>query len=303
MDELEALRRRVERERAARKAAEKIAEAKTRELYEANQSLTQLAASLQERVDLRTAELKRIAEEALAASRTKSLFLSNVSHELRTPLNAILGYGELLSEELGERVESGLGDLAGRMTEAAHHLHALVNDLLDLQKIEVGKLVLSFADVDVAAVISAVSDAVGPALRRHDNVLRVAIAPGARRLWTDELRLRQILSNLLSNAAKFTQNGEVALRVELAEPAGYPAGLVFEVADTGAGMSSEQVGRLFVPYVQVDEVLARRHGGTGLGLALTQQLCRLLGGEISVESEAGRGSCFRVVLPVAPASA
>jgi len=302
MDELEFLRRRGERERAARKAAEKFAEAKTRELYEANQSLTRLAASLQERVDLRTAELKRIADDALAASRTKSLFLSNVSHELRTPLNAILGYGELLGEELAERGESGLGDLAGRMTEAAHHLHALVNDLLDLQKIEVGKLVLSFADVDVAAVVAAVGDAVGPSLRRHDNVLRVAIAPEARRLWTDELRLRQILSNLLSNAAKFTQNGEVVLRVGLEDRAG-AAGLVFEVADTGAGMSKEQVGRLFVPYVQVDEVLARRHGGTGLGLALTQQLCRLLGGEISVESEAGRGSCFRVVLPVAPASA
>jgi signal transduction histidine kinase len=302
MDELEALRRRVERERVARKAAEQFAEAKTRELYEANQSLTRLAASLQERVDLRTAELKRIAEEALAASRTKSLFLSNVSHELRTPLNAILGYGELLGEELVERGEPGLGDLAGRMIEAAHHLHALVNDLLDLQKIEVGKLVLAFADVDVAAVIAAVGDAVGPALRRHDNVLRVEIAPEARRLWTDELRLRQILSNLLSNAAKFTQNGEVVLRVGLEERAGRP-GLLFEVADTGAGMSVEQVGRLFVPYVQVDEALARRHGGTGLGLALTQQLCRLLGGEISVESEAGRGSCFRVYLPLVPASA
>ena len=296
MDELELLRRRYERERLARKAAESFAEAKTREQYETNQALQRLAATLQEQVDVRTAELRRIADAAQVANRTKSLFLSNVSHELRTPLNAILGYGELLVEELEERSEAELGGIAGRIAQAAKHLHALVNDLLDLQKIEAGKLLLSFSEVDVVAMVAEVGDMVGPTLRDHGDALRVVVDPDARRLRTDALRLRQILFNLLSNAAKFTQDGEVALRVRTAAR-GSSVGLLFEVTDTGAGMSSEQVARLFAPYVQVDEVLARRHGGTGLGLALTRRLCQLLGGEISVESETDRGSCFRVFLP------
>jgi signal transduction histidine kinase len=302
MDELELLRRRYERERSARKAAESFAEAKTREQYETNQALQRLAATLQEQVDERTTELRRIADEALVANRSKSLFLSNVSHELRTPLNAILGYGELLVEELEERGEPELGAIAGRIAQAAHHLHALVNDLLDLQKIEAGKLLLSFSEVDVEALVAEVGDMVGPKLRDHRDVLRTLVEPDARRLRTDSLRLRQILFNLLSNAAKFTQDGEVTLRVRAAAQGG-SVGLVFEVADTGAGMSAEQLARLFAPYVQVDVVLARRHGGTGLGLALTRRLCQLLGGEISVESEAGRGSCFRVYLPAAPEGA
>ena len=299
MDELEILRRRLDRERQARKTAEGFAESKTRELYEANRALQQLTSTLQEQVEARTAELRETTELALAASRTKSMFLSNVSHELRTPLNAILGYAQLLIEELDDRGDGELGDMAARIVQAAQHLHALVDDLLDLQKIEAGKLVLTITPVDVAAVVREVSDAVGPALRAHGNALTLALAPGAHRLRTDELRLRQILVNLLGNAAKFTQRGQIALRVR-PEARGAGAGLRFEIEDSGVGMSPEQVARLFSPYVQVDEVLARRLGGTGLGLALTRRLCELLGGEITVESAVGRGSCFRVFLPDAP---
>ena len=298
MDELEIFRRRYDRERRARKEAEGFAEAKTRELYETNQALQRLAATLQEQVAERTAELQRIAEEAVAANEAKSLFLGAVSHELRTPLNAIIGYGELLGEELAEIDAGDLGSQADKIVQAARHLHALVNDLLDLQKVEAGKLVLSFSDVDVAGVVAEVTDALGAKLQDEANALRVTIEPAARRLRTDALRLRQVLYNLLSNAAKFTHEGTVSLRARAATRSGR-RGVVFEVEDTGAGMTPEQLGRLFTPYVQVDEVLARRHGGTGLGLALTRRLCQLLGGEITVESEAGRGSCFRVFLPAA----
>jgi len=298
VDELEIFRRRYDRERRARKEAEGFAEAKTRELYETNQTLQRLAATLQEQVAERTAELQRIAEEAVAANEAKSLFLSAVSHELRTPLNAIIGYGELLGEELAEQGAGDLGSQADKIVGAARHLHALVNDLLDLQKVEAGKLVLTFSDVDVAGVVAEVTDALGAKLQDEANALRVTIEPAARRLRTDALRLRQVLYNLLSNAAKFTHEGTVSLRARAATRSGR-RGVVFEVEDTGAGMTPEQLGRLFAPYVQVDEVLARRHGGTGLGLALTRRLCQLLGGEITVESEAGRGSCFRVFLPAA----
>ena len=299
VDELEIFRRRYDRERRARKEAEVFAETKTRELYETNQALQRLAATLQEQVAERTAELRRIAEEAVAANEAKSLFLGAVSHELRTPLNAIIGYGELLAEELTEF--AGAGELvseADKIVQAARHLHALVNDLLDLQKVEAGKLVLTFSDVDVEGVVTEVTDALGAKLQDGANALRVAVEPGAGRLRTDELRLRQVLYNLLSNAAKFTREGTVAVRARPALRSGR-RGVVFEVEDTGAGMTPEQLGRLFTPYVQVDEVLARRHGGTGLGLALTRRLCQLLGGEITVESESGRGSCFRVFLPAA----
>ena len=299
MDEAEIFRRRLDRERRARKEAEGFAEAKTRELYETNQALQRLAATLQEQVDERTAELRRVAEEAVAASQAKSMFLSNVSHELRTPLNAIIGYAELLGEELTDLAGGEeLATQADKIVQAARHLHALVNDLLDLQKIEAGKLVLSFSEVDVVAVVEEVTGALGPALEAGGNALRVAIDPDAGWLRTDELRLRQVLYNLLSNATKFTRDGAIVLRARPATRNGR-LGQVFEVEDTGPGMAPEQVARLFAPYVQVDEVLARRHGGTGLGLALTRRLCQLLGGEITVESEVGRGSCFRVFLPAA----
>lgn len=292
MEEIELLRRRLERERSARKAAESFAETKTRELFEANQALQRLATTLQEQVDARTAALRSTAEEALAASRMKSIFLSNVSHELRTPLNAIIGYGELLCDELTEKRADDLAEQAARIVTAAQHLHALVNDLLDLQKVEADKLMVCPSDIDIPSLVGQVCDAVAPTMRRQNNALVVEMEPGLRTFRSDELRLRQILVNLMSNAAKFTRDGRVTLRVHVSAGGGRDS-LIVEVEDTGVGMTPDQITRLFAPFAQVNEALARRHHGTGLGLALTRRLCRLLGGEVTVVSEPGRGSCFR----------
>jgi signal transduction histidine kinase len=292
MDELEVLRLRVQRELRARKAAEELAESRTRELFAANEALKTLNATLSEQVEVRTGELRDAAEAALAASSAKSLFLGNVSHELRTPLNAIVGYAELLGEELEQRGLADLAEDAARIIASSHHLLALVNDLLDLQKVESGQMVLQFAEIDIRATLAVVVDGLQPALRAGRNTLTVELDPAVDGLYSDELRVRQILFNLLSNAAKFTRDGKIHVRVRVEG-----AGLLLEVEDSGIGMSPEQLARLFTPYVQVSAELARRLGGTGLGLALTRRLCQLLGGDIDVESVPGSGSRFRVTLP------
>jgi PAS domain S-box-containing protein len=241
-------------------------------------------------------ELLASAHAAEAASRAKSAFLANMSHELRTPLNAIIGYSEMVFEEAQERGQDGLlGDLE-KIQSSGKHLLALINDILDLSKIEAGRMELHFEVFEVPGLVSEAVSTIEPLAARRGNLLEVA-CPGELRMRCDMMRLRQVLLNLLSNASKFTERGRVRLSVSSRQRDGQPW-VSFEVTDTGIGMSPEQLGRLFQAFSQADVSTTRKYGGTGLGLVISRQLCQMMGGDIAVESQPGRGSTFTVHLPL-----
>jgi len=220
-----------------------------------------------------------------------------MSHELRTPLNAIIGYSELLREEVEDRkLEGFTGDL-DKIRGAGRHLLMLINDVLDLSKIEAGRVEITAASFPVRRAIDEVTATVEPLVARRGNKLAVEVRGDPGEMRSDEMRVRQVLFNLLSNASKFTDKGTITLNV--ARQDGW---ITFAVKDTGIGMTAEQSGRLFEAFVQADATIASRYGGTGLGLAISRKLCRLMGGDIGVASEPGKGSTFTVKLPVtAPA--
>jgi signal transduction histidine kinase len=219
-----------------------------------------------------------------------------MSHELRTPLNAIIGYSEMLLEEATDLgAESLLSDLK-RVDAASKHLLQLINGILDLSKIEAGKMELELQEFSVPGMVEEISAIVQPLAAKNGNRLEVASDPTVGTMFADSTRVRQVLFNLLSNACKFTHRGTVALAVA-ADGTGDAAWLTFRVSDTGIGLTPEQVGRLFQDFAQADAATMRKYGGTGLGLALSRRLCRLMGGDITVQSEAGRGSTFTVRLP------
>ncbi|MBI5543538.1 MAG: response regulator, partial [Deltaproteobacteria bacterium] len=233
---------------------------------------------------------------AEAANRTKSTFLANMSHELRTPLNAIIGYAEMLAEEAEEdgRAEP-VADLK-KIHAAAKHLLSLINDVLDLSKIEAGKVEVFHETVDVAAVVKDVAATVAPLLEKKSNGLAVDCPAALGTMRTDLTRLRQCLFNLMSNSAKFTEHGTVSLAVRREASHGRDW-VCFVVSDTGIGMSPEQLSKLFQPFTQADASTTRRFGGTGLGLTVTRHLSRLMGGDCTVVSELGKGSTFTLRLP------
>ena len=241
-------------------------------------------------------ELAAAKVAAEAANEAKSQFLANMSHELRTPLNAVLGYSEMLSEE-AEDIENGrlLPDL-DKIHKAGRSLLSLVNDLLDLSKIEAGKMDLYIERFEVAALIDEVASTVQPLIAKNGNRLEVRVEPLAA-MTADLTKTRQILFNLLSNAAKFTEAGVVTLEVEPKTVNDEPW-VAFEVSDTGIGMSADQIGKLFQPFSQADATTTRNYGGTGLGLALTRRLSQMMGGDITVSSAPGSGSRFRASLPL-----
>lgn len=247
--------------------------------------------------NVRLEEARRSAE---SANQSKSMFLSSMSHELRTPLNAIIGYSDMLLEEADERGEqSWINDL-NRIRAAGRHLLGLVNDILDLSKIEAGKMDLFLETFDLAGMLDDVTATIMPMMEQKANRLHVQYEPNLGTLYADQTRMRQILLNLLSNASKFTEQGDVMLRVS--RPAPLPdqaeAWVIFEVHDTGIGMSPEQLGRLFQPFSQAEASTSRRFGGTGLGLTISRHFARMMGGDITVASTSGAGSIFTVTLPL-----
>ncbi|HZL37129.1 MAG TPA: PAS domain S-box protein [Tepidisphaeraceae bacterium] len=235
-------------------------------------------------------------EQAEAANSSKSQFLANMSHELRTPLNAVIMYSELLQEEaVDEGVQSFIPDLE-KIRTAGKHLLALVNGVLDLSKVEAGKMELYLEAFDVARMVQDVGVTVQPLVEKKNNALQIECAPGAGAMYGDLTKVRQILFNLLSNASKFTENGTVRLEVTRPESAGAPW-LSFAVTDTGIGMTPEQLEKLFTPFTQADASTTRKFGGTGLGLAISRRFAEMMGGDVTVTSESGKGSVFTVRLP------
>ena len=241
-------------------------------------------------------ELEDKGREIEVANRHKSEFLANMSHELRTPLNAIIGYSEMLEEDAAELDGGRLVPDLEKINAAGKHLLELINAVLDLSKIEAGKMELYLEDFDVPRLVQDIAAVIKPLAEKKHNRLEVVCDPEAGAMHADLTKVRQALFNLLSNACKFTERGTVTLSVARERAAGEDW-LAFEVRDTGIGMTPEQMSRLFQDFGQADASIARRYGGTGLGLALSRRLCHMMGGDIAVRSEAGHGSAFTIRLP------
>jgi signal transduction histidine kinase/DNA-binding response OmpR family regulator len=248
---------------------------------------------------------RRRAEEAVAkakeasemANRTKSLFLANMSHELRTPLNAIVGYSEMLQEEATERGLNEFCEDLEKINASGRHLLALINDILDLSKIEAGKMELFLETFDLNTLIDEVATTIQPMVDKNSNTLTIERIGDLGGMHADQVKVRQALFNLLSNAAKFTHDGAITMVAEREMMDGREW-IVFRVQDTGIGLTPEKLVRLFQDFTQADASTTRKFGGTGLGLALTRRFCQMMGGDVTVRSVADKGSTFTIKLPV-----
>ncbi|MBM3736580.1 MAG: response regulator [Acidobacteria bacterium] len=271
-----------------------------------NRALMESQDALEERVRERTSDLlvevaeRRLAEQELLAAkqaaeqsnRAKSTFLANMSHELRTPLNAVIGYSEMLEDDAKAAGNLEMASDLRRIQTAGKHLLELINDVLDLSKIEAGKIELNPEPLSIDAMIDDVCNTVQPLVAKNGNRLSSVNSSGLNRIIADPVRVRQCLLNLLSNASKFTSNGDIRLEVVRVE-----GNVEWRVTDTGIGIPRESLGKLFQAFSQVDASTTRKYGGTGLGLAISRKFCRMMGGDLTVESTAGSGSTFTMRLP------
>lgn len=264
-------------------------------LEKANTSLQRLMGSLEQTVRLRTQELSTALEAAEEASKTKSLFLANMSHELRTPLNAIIGYSEMLEEESEEAGYEDITPDLQKIQKAGKHLLALINDILDISKIEAGKTEIYVEEVELESILDEVSVTVQPLVNQNNNAVSLAV-DNVGIIKTDTTKVRQIVFNLMSNAAKFTQDGTVSIHARCFTE-GEKDWVDVSVSDTGIGMTPEQVDRIFDVFTQADSSTTRRYGGTGLGLAISRRFAQLMGGDILITSVKDAGSTFTLRIP------
>jgi len=268
-------------------------------LHQAHAELERRYEELERRdAAIREANARLVESEktALAATQAKSDFLAKMSHELRTPLNAIIGYSEILQDDAEDAGQNDFVPDLEKIRAAGKHLLALINDILDLSKIEAGKMELYLEDIAVAAMVREIASTVQPLVEKKRNELVIDCPDDPGVLHADLTKLRQILFNLLSNAAKFTENGTVTLSVRPKVVNG-AEWITFRVADTGIGMTPTQMQKLFQEFSQVDASTTRKYGGTGLGLVITQHFCRMMGGDVTVTSAASEGSAFTIFLP------
>lgn len=271
---------------ALRADLEKRVEERTEKLSELNVKLSDANTKLSERG-------RELAEASLA----KSQFLANMSHELRTPLNAIIGYSEMVEEDVKDK---GLNDFIPdlkKIREAGKHLLGIINDILDLSKIESGNVSLHLEEFKISMMIQDLGTTAAPLIEKNNNKLQICVQENVGTMHGDIKRLRQVLLNLLSNAAKFTENGTI--RIEASRD--QSDWIIFRVSDTGIGMTEEQKAKVFQAFTQADTSVTRKFGGAGLGLVISKRFCQMMGGTITFESEPGKGSSFCIRLPVVPA--
>ena len=273
------------------------------EIRKSHELLAEYNQTLEQKVEERTIQLEASIEEAKKAraiaeeaSKAKSTFLANMSHELRTPMNAIIGYSEMLIEEAEDLGEDDFIPDLQKIQGAGKHLLGLINDILDISKIEAGRMELYIESFEIKPLIEEVVSMIQPLVENNNNQLEIKISDNLGTMQSDILKVRQNLFNLLSNACKFTENGTITLIVDCYNNDDLDW-LKFKVNDTGIGISEKQLKKLFRSFTQADASTTRKYGGTGLGLAITRQFCEMMGGMIDVESELGKGSTFTISLP------
>lgn len=299
LERLQRVERRAQRERDARKQAEQALEQRSRELYESNQALRRLADSLEGQVRVRTAELADALTQAEAATRAKTAFLATMSHELRTPMNGVLGMAQLM---IDSPLDAEQHEQARAIIASGELLLKLIDDILDFSKVEAGRMELDLRAFDPRETLGAVCGMLeATALRRSVDLGTEVDRAVPASLWGDDLRLRQILLNLVSNAIKFAPGGRVRVRLRCHPGPAFEGRLVLEVEDNGIGIDEDRLQAIFEPFVQERAGTARDFGGTGLGLAICQRIARLMGGGLTVQSQPGQGACFQFTWTVSEA--
>ncbi len=274
----------------------------TAEIEQKNRDLERHSAELEATVTQRTVELKQAMEVAEAANRAKSGFLANMSHELRTPMNAIIGYSEMLIEDAEDEGNEDAANDLRKIHSAGMHLLSLINNVLDLAKIEAGRMDVYLETFEVSMMVDDVVSTIDTLVKKNGNRLKVEVDETIGKMRADITKVRQALLNLLSNAAKFTHKGEIGLVVRGEQEDGLDW-IRMSVSDSGIGIPPEKIDHVFDEFSQADETTTRDYGGTGLGLPISRRFCQMMGGDITVESVVGEGSTFMIRLPLEVAEA